>query len=189
MNSNCVINYTIVIFLLNAANLSHCILAELHSLFPTKEGIGNLTANIPRFGSVSSLTQNDNNIVVLASKEISCHSCIDTSILNPECMCESVKCVIKTSNKNSTKILHRTCSEEKWSYGIMYDGCLDYQNEYVCFCSGNFCNGKNISLIRGEPDCNPNQCPSGSICFDTFKGYECLCPPWNPSCSFRKKQV
>jgi hypothetical protein len=60
-----------------------------------------------------------------------------------------------------------------------------YKEIYYCFCSSNFCNGRNITHIRGQLDCSSNTCPNGSICLDTSSGYKCLCPPWNPSCTYR----
>lgn len=78
-------------------------------------------------------------------------------------------------------------NQHKWIDSILYDGCLYYQNEYICMCSSNFCNGDSIESIRGDDDCSMKEiCPDGSVCLDTNKGYKCICPPWNATCTYRK---
>jgi hypothetical protein len=155
----------------------------LRQFIKNKKGF-NLTRSSP------TSSNDDSDIIVLSSREISCHSCLevgDIGNLSPKCICESAKCVLKTSGPNSHEVLERTCSEEKWSNELLEDGCIMYKDIYYCFCSSNFCNGKNVTLVRGELDCSANSCPNGSICLDTQQSFKCLCPPWNPSCTYRKR--
>lgn len=126
------------------------------------------------------------SVTVLSSQDVSCHSCLDVSILSPRCFCESNKCVLRTVSSRSLEPIERRCSQENWSNNLIEDGCITHQNQYMCFCSSNFCNGKNITAIRGTRDCMANTCPNGSMCLDTLTGYKCICPPWNPTCTYRK---
>lgn len=80
----------------------------------------------------------------------------------------------------------RRCTDEKWVYELLNDGCLTYNNQYWCVCSSNYCNGGDIRSIRGNDDCSRNPCPQGSLCLDTYEGFKCMCPPWQPSCTYRK---
>jgi hypothetical protein len=57
-----------------------------------------------------------------------------------------------------------------------------YEGQNLCFCSNNMCNGQNVTSIRGYDDCSMHSCPNSSVCFDTYEGYKCICPPWDPAC-------
>jgi hypothetical protein len=109
---------------------------------------------------------------------------LDPSNRKPECLCEGAKCLIKTQNSTITKISDRTCADERWVDELLYDGCLTYLNQYWCICSSTFCNGGDLQSIRGKDDCSKNPCPSGSLCLDTYEGFKCMCPPWQPSCTY-----
>lgn len=85
--------------------------------------------------------------------------------------------------------IKRQCFHDEWVNELLYDGCLNYKNEYICICSSSYCNGNSIKSIRGENDCESNPCPSGSICLDTYDGFKCMCPPWESSCTYRKNCV
>ena len=89
---------------------------------------------------------------------------------------------------NCDKILvfDRRCTDERWVYDLLYDGCLTYNNQYWCVCSSNYCNGGDLASIRGKDDCSSNPCPSGSLCLDTFEGFKCMCQPWQSTCTYRK---
>jgi hypothetical protein len=82
------------------------------------------------------------------------------------------------------KVTDRRCTDERWVYELLYDGCLTYANQYWCICSSSFCNGGNVTSIRGKDDCSANPCPTGAMCLDTYEGFKCMCPPWQPSCTY-----
>jgi hypothetical protein len=81
-------------------------------------------------------------------------------------------------------VIERSCANERWVDELLYDGCLTYSNQYLCICTSSFCNGGDIQSIRGKDDCSKNLCPSGSLCLDTHEGFRCMCPPWQPSCTY-----
>jgi hypothetical protein len=133
------------------------------------------------------LTQDfGSDVTILSSNELSCYSCLDPLNKSPECTCESSKCVIKAQHSMNPKIIERVCSKEKWAKELLYDGCLVYGNKYYCVCSSNYCNSGNLTSIRGHDDCSRSPCPKGALCLDTFEGFKCMCPPWQPSCTYRK---
>jgi hypothetical protein len=84
-------------------------------------------------------------------------------------------------------VKNRFCNKNyDWLKNVLYDGCFTYNNEYICSCSSNFCNGDSIESIRGHDDCSQTDiCPTGSMCLDTNQGYKCLCPPWSNKCTYR----
>ena len=90
--------------------------------------------------------------------------------------------------KKLQKVFDRRCTEtrDKWIYELLYDGCLTYNNQYWCVCSSNFCNGGDLSSIRGNDDCSRNPCPSGSLCLDTHDGFRCMCDPSKPTCTYQQ---
>jgi hypothetical protein len=79
-------------------------------------------------------------------------------------------------------VTDRRCTDERWVYELLYDGCFDYSNRYWCVCSSSYCNNGNLQSIRGDDDCSLLPCPSGTICLDTYDGYKCICPPWENTC-------
>ncbi|RNA00791.1 endothelin-converting enzyme 1 isoform X2, partial [Brachionus plicatilis] len=125
-----------------------------------------------------------NDVIILSSKNLNCHSCARENLKTPECTCQSSKCVLKSFSNNSTFISDRSCTDEPWLNNLLYDGCLTYSNKYWCICSSDYCNDGNLTAIRGNDDCSLNPCPVGSMCLDTFDGFKCMCAPWEPSCTY-----
>lgn len=74
-------------------------------------------------------------------------------------------------------VSERRCTDEKWVYDLLYDGCLTHKSQYWCVCSSDYCNGGDLVSIRGKEDCHANSCPSSSVCLDTKEGFRCICPP------------
>jgi hypothetical protein len=43
------------------------------------------------------------DIIILSSKEVQCHQCLDINNNSPGCICESAKCALTTPYANSTE--------------------------------------------------------------------------------------